>query len=64
MTCKHLRALYDLCQTEHLKLSSSDLVRIVCLECHTEEVCPSMLYEEYDKKHSQGKGAEDPDTPQ
>jgi len=52
MACKHLKSLYDLCQTQGLKLSSSDLVRIMCLECGTEEVCPSVIYEEYERKHA------------
>jgi hypothetical protein len=51
MACKHLRALYDLCKTQRLKLSSSDLIRIMCVECGTEEVCPSVLYEEYERNH-------------
>jgi len=56
MPCKHLKALYELCQTHHLKLSSSDLIRIMCPECGTEEVCPSVLYEEYEKKHPAKEG--------
>ena len=52
MACKHLKALYEFCQTHHLKLSSSDLVRVLCTECGTEEVCPSVLYEEYEKRHA------------
>ena len=51
MACRHLTALYELCQTHGLKLSSSDLIRIMCLECGTEEVCPSVLYDEYEKRH-------------
>ncbi len=57
MACKHLKALYELCQNQQLRLSSSDLVRIMCVECGTEEVCPSVLYEQYEKKHpSEPKG--------
>lgn len=55
MTCKHLKAVFDLCQAQGVKLASSDLIRIMCTECGTEEVCPSMLYDEYEAKH--------PDTP-
>lgn|GEM_PF-4100080 len=43
MTCIHLRELYQLCQSEHLKLSSSDLIHIVCQQCDEQEVCPSLL---------------------
>jgi hypothetical protein len=52
MTCKHLKSLYELCQTHGLKLGSSDLIRIMCTECGTEEVCPSVLVDEYEAKHS------------
>jgi len=62
MPCKHLKALYELCETHGLKLSSSDLIRILCPECGTEEICPSVLWEEYEKRHpeiatSQGSGS-------
>ena len=46
MTCIHLRELYQLCQNESLKLSSSDLIHIVCQKCGEQEVCPSLLREE------------------
>lgn len=46
MACIHLRQLYELCQTNKLSFSSSDLVRIVCKECESAEVCPtSLVYE-------------------
>lgn len=50
MACVHLQELYYLCQQNDLKLSSSDLIHIVCKICNKEEVCPSMLVEEYDPK--------------
>ena len=53
MSCKHLRELYQICQTHNLKLSSMDLIRIVCPTCGVEDVCPSLLCEEYDSKHVQ-----------
>ena len=53
MTCKHLKELYEICQTHQLRLSSSDLIRIVCPQCGIEEVCPSILAEEYDAQHHQ-----------
>jgi hypothetical protein len=51
MPCKHLKELYDFCQTHNLKLSSTDLIRIVCPQCGVEDVCPSVLAEEYETKH-------------
>lgn len=51
MTCIHLQELYQLCQQNDLKLSSSDLIHIVCNQCDKEEVCPSTLAAEYDIKH-------------
>lgn len=55
MTCIHLRKLVQLCQDEKLKLSSSDLVHFVCEQCGEQEVCPSVLMDEYDARpeHSQ-----------
>jgi predicted RNA-binding Zn-ribbon protein involved in translation (DUF1610 family) len=58
MTCKHLKQLYDYCLTHNLKLSSTDLIRIVCPQCGVEEVCPSMLSEEYESKHHEPAGEE------
>jgi hypothetical protein len=51
MTCRHLKELYDICQTHQLKLSSTDLIRIVCPQCGVEEVCPSVLADEYEVRH-------------
>jgi RNase P subunit RPR2 len=51
MTCKHLKDLYEICQTHRLRLSSTDLIRIVCPQCGIEEVCPSVLMEEYEARH-------------
>lgn len=45
MACVHLQQLYQLCQEHHLRLSSSDLVHIVCEQCGKQEVCPSALLE-------------------
>lgn len=45
MACVHLQELYRLCQEHEMKFSSTDLVRIVCKECESEEVCPSALTE-------------------
>jgi hypothetical protein len=51
MTCKHLKGLYEICEKHGLKLSSTDLIRIVCPQCGIEEACPSVLCEEYDQRH-------------
>jgi hypothetical protein len=59
MSCQHLKELYEICQTHQLKLSSTDLIRIVCPQCGVEEVCPSMLAEEYEVRHHDENG--DPD---
>lgn len=53
MTCKHLKELYEICQSHNLRLSSSDLIRIVCPQCGIEEVCPSVLQEEYELRHGE-----------
>ena len=54
MTCIHLKKLYQLCQQEGLKLAGADLIHIVCEQCGEQEVCPSVLYDEYEAKESQG----------
>ena len=46
MTCIHLRELYQFCQKEGLKLSSTDLVRVVCEQCGVHDVCPSQLMDD------------------
>jgi hypothetical protein len=51
MACKHLKELFEICQQHNLKLSSTDLIRIVCPSCGVEEVCPSVLSDEYDARH-------------
>jgi len=51
MVCSHLRELYDLCETNQLRLGGSDLIRIVCKQCNLEETCPSVLMDEYDSAY-------------
>jgi hypothetical protein len=46
----HLQQLYKLCQEQDLKLGGSDLIRVVCQQCDEQEVCPSILMDEYDAK--------------
>jgi hypothetical protein len=48
MSCKHLKELYEMCERHNLKLSSTDLIRIVCPQCGVEEQCPSLLCRDYD----------------
>ena len=52
MSCKHLKELYQTCRRYNLKLSSSDLIRMVCPTCGVEEECPSLLYEQYESRHA------------
>ncbi len=48
MVCTHLRELYQLCETNQMRLGGSDLIRVVCKQCDQEETCPSVLMDEYD----------------
>jgi hypothetical protein len=45
MPCEHITKLYHVCETHHLKFSSSDLIRIICPECGLQETCPSLHVE-------------------
>lgn len=47
MACVHLQRLYNLCQEQELKLGGADLIRVFCTQCGEQEVCPSMLLEDY-----------------
>jgi len=60
MPCKHLKELYSFCQTHGLKLSSTDLIRIVCPQCGVEDVCPSVLVEEFETRHHDEPEADSP----
>ncbi len=62
MPCKHLHELIEMCERNNLKLSSSDLIRMVCPSCGVEEECPSTLCDEYDATHEEG--TEDADVTQ
>lgn len=55
MVCSHLRELYELCENNELRLSSSDLVRVVCKKCEEVETCPSTLMDEYDSLQPEAK---------
>ncbi len=50
MVCEHLKQLYQLCEDNQIRLSSSDLVRVVCQQCNETESCPSVLMDEYDAR--------------
>lgn len=52
MACVHLNQLFQLCQDSQVRLSSTDLIHLVCKQCEKVEVCPSILYEEYDREHA------------
>ena len=52
MSCVHLRQLFQLCEENELKFSGGDLVHVVCKQCQLEEVCPSLLVEEYEADHA------------
>ncbi len=60
MICVHLKELFQLCQENEIRLSSSDLVRVVCTQCNAHEVCPSALTSEFsegDKDDTQSSAA-------
>ncbi|MEQ8788131.1 MAG: hypothetical protein RIC55_17615 [Pirellulaceae bacterium] len=64
MTCVHLSKLYQLCQQEGLRLSGSDLIHIVCEQCGEQEVCPSMMMDQYEATHPDAdEPAPDADAP-
>ncbi len=60
MPCRHLHELYEICSTHNLKLSSSDLIRIVCPACGVADECPSVLLAEYDSRHPEESGPVQP----
>lgn len=53
MTCIHLRKLYEICESSEIRLSSADLVHIVCKQCGHKEVCPSTIIDEYEWNEAQ-----------
>ncbi|WP_254513580.1 hypothetical protein [Anatilimnocola floriformis] len=58
MTCVHLQQLVQLCHDSELRLSSSDLIHIVCKQCGKQDVCPSNLVEQFDAEDSNQAAAE------
>lgn len=53
MPCVHIQQLYQLCRDSHVKLSSAELIHLVCRQCNQEEVCPSLLYEQYEEMNQE-----------
>ena len=51
MTCIHLQEMFQLCKDNELRISSADLVHIVCKQCQKDEVCPTLLLEQYESRH-------------
>lgn len=49
MPCIHLTQLIHLCEQSQIRLSSSDLIHIVCKQCEKQEVCPSALLDDYEQ---------------
>lgn len=58
MPCEHLKQLYELCNEHELRLSSSDVIRIVCPHCQVEETCPSVHLSEYESRQTPSSGGE------
>ncbi len=62
MVCEHLQPLYQLCVTQQIRLSSSDLVHFVCKQCDSQDTCPSGLMEHYDEEDSADQNGSDSTT--
>jgi hypothetical protein len=43
MPCEHLRELFELCEKHDLQIASQDAIKVVCRQCHEQEVCPTSL---------------------
>jgi hypothetical protein len=50
LICEHLKQLFEVCEQNQIRLGSSDLIRIVCTQCHREETCPSALLTEIEQR--------------
>ena len=65
MPCVHLKKLYELCQMHDLRLSSADLIHIVCSQCGVVDVCPSVYADRVDSNHQElAIKQEEGETPQ
>jgi len=58
MPCIHLTQLIQLCEQSQVRLSSSDLIHIVCKQCEKQEVCPSALLDDYEPDSGKRKAQE------
>ena len=58
MPCIHLTQLIQLCEQSQVRLSSSDLIHIVCKQCDKQEVCPSELLDDYEEESTERKSRE------
>lgn len=63
MPCVHLQQLYQLCRDSQVKLSSADLIHVVCRQCNQEEVCPSLLFEQYEEMNKEPEPPAGDNTP-
>lgn len=59
MPCVHIQQLYQLCRDSQVKLSSAELIHLVCRQCNQEEVCPSLLYEQYEEMNQDANPPEE-----
>jgi hypothetical protein len=62
MPCIHLTQLIQLCEQSQVRLSSSDLIHIVCKQCEKQEVCPSNLLDDGEPKPTDSKAQDAPST--
>lgn len=61
MPCIHLTQLYKLCQDHDVRLSSSDLINVVCKQCGKAEVCPDTLVDSLESvPHDEGNDRDHP----
>jgi len=63
MICVHLKELFQLCQENEIRISSSDMVRVVCQQCGAHEVCPSALTSEFSEGDLADAESQTPDSP-
>ena len=58
MPCVHLTQLIQLCERNQVRLSSSDLIHIVCKQCEKQEVCPSALLDDNESEATEANESE------
>ncbi|MBP89064.1 MAG: hypothetical protein CMJ64_20505 [Planctomycetaceae bacterium] len=59
MACVHLRKLYQLCQEDGLRISSSDLIHFVCDKCGVKDVCPSTIVDIQDSDNDESAAGDE-----